>query len=125
MDEIKVLLIDDDIKFLELVKLNLEDTGEFKVRTERNGTVGINAAMIFQPDIILLDIVMGDTDGSYIAKQLKENDKTKNIPIVYLSGILEEKEEKNSNGFLGGYPCLSKPAATDKIIRCIKKNIKK
>ncbi|MFH1062283.1 MAG: response regulator [Candidatus Omnitrophota bacterium] len=125
MAKIKVLMIDDDIKFLELVKLNLEDTNEFEVRAETNGSVGLSAAMIFHPDIIILDIVMGDQDGSSVAKQLKENVKTKDIPIIYLSGILKQSEEKDPHGFLGEYPRLAKPASTEKIINCIKNNIKK
>ncbi len=125
MEKIKVLMIDDDVKFLELVKLNLEDTGEFEVRAETKGSVGLSAALIFNPDIIILDIVMGDQDGSSVAKQIKDNEKTKNIPIIYLSGILNESEEKDPHGFLGAYPCLAKPASSEKIINYIKDNLKK
>lgn len=124
MEKIKVLMVDDDIKFLELVKLNLEDTGRFQVRAETKGSVGESAAMIFQPDIIILDIVMGDQDGTSLAQQLKENEKTKDIPIIYLSGILKEDEEKHPIGFLGKYPCLAKPASTKKIIHCIEETLK-
>ena len=124
MDKIKVLMIDDDIKFLELVKLNLEDTKEFEIRAETKGSIGLSAALIFKPDIIILDIVMGDQDGSSLAKILKANEKTRDIPIIYLSGILNENEEKNPRGFLGKYPCIAKPAITEKIIQCIKSTLK-
>lgn len=125
MNKIKVLMIDDDVKFLELVKLNLEDNEEFEVRAETKGSVALSAAKIFHPDIIILDIVMSDQDGSSVAKQLKADIKTKNIPIIYLSGILKENEEKSPRGFLGEYPCLAKPVSTKKIINCIKNTLKK
>ncbi|MBU1044707.1 MAG: response regulator [Candidatus Omnitrophica bacterium] len=119
MPKTKILMIDDNIKFLELIKLNLEDTQDFEVRAETKSSLGLSAALIFKPDIIILDIVMGDQDGSSVAKQLKDNPKTQYIPIIYLIGILKESEEHAPLGFLGQYPCISKPASTKKIIACI------
>jgi DNA-binding response OmpR family regulator len=125
MDKIKVLMIDDDIKFLELVKLNLEDTGKFQVRTETKAMIGLSAAMIFKPDVIILDIVMADQDGSSLAKKLKADDQTKDIPIIYLSGVINPEEEESPHGYLAEYPRLAKPASTEKIVKTIEHALKK
>ena len=122
--KIKVLMIDDDIKFLELIKLNLCDTGKFDVRTETKPMIGISAAKLFKPDVIILDIVMGGQDGPTLAKILQEDQNTKDIPIIYLSGVISPDEEENPHGYVSKYPRLSKPASTEKIIFCIENILK-
>jgi len=120
----KILVVDDDQQFIELVKLNLEDTGKYAVRVEDKGTVAVSAAMIFQPDLILLDVVMGDIDGSQVARQIGETDFGKNIPIVYVTGIINENEQDKLKDFLGGHPFLAKPVTTEALVGAIERYLK-
>ena len=120
----KILIIDDDRDFSKLVKMNLEETGNYEVRTEDKGEVGVSSVIVFKPDIILLDVVMGDIDGSDVAKQIKNTELGKDIPIIYVTAIINEEEEGKLMGFLGGHPFLAKPVATAKLIECIEKHIK-
>jgi DNA-binding response OmpR family regulator len=82
-----ILIIDDEISFAEMVKLNLEDTEDFEVRTEYKGADGVKTAMEFDPDLILLDIMLPDKDGFDVLKDLKENEKTKAIPVIMLTAL--------------------------------------
>ena len=123
MEKKKILMIDDDPDFIHLVKMNLEDTQRYEVRTENTGLSGIAAVATFKPDIILLDVVLGDIDGSGVALQIKSTELGKDIPIVYLTAIINEDEEDKLMGFLGGHPFLAKPVSTDKLIKCIEKYI--
>ncbi|MDD5132106.1 MAG: response regulator [bacterium] len=82
-----VLIIDDEISFAEMVKLNLEDTDDYEVRTEYKGADGVKAALEFAPDLILLDIMLPDKDGFDVLKDLKENDQTKAIPVIMLTAL--------------------------------------
>ena len=82
-----VLIIDDEVSFAEMVKLNLEDTEDYEVRTEYKGADGVKTAMEFDPDLILLDIMLPDKDGFDVLKDLKENEKTKSIPIIMLTAL--------------------------------------
>jgi DNA-binding response OmpR family regulator len=82
-----ILIIDDEISFAEMVKLNLEDTEDFEVRTEYKGVDGVKTAIEFDPDLILLDIMLPDRDGFDVLKDLKENEKTKAIPVIMLTAL--------------------------------------
>ena len=82
-----ILIIDDEISFAEMVKLNLEDTEDYEVRTEYKGADGVKTAMEFDPDLILLDIMLPDKDGFDVLKDLKENEKTKAIPVIMLTAL--------------------------------------
>jgi len=84
--KILVLVIDDDIKILDLIEKILKGT-EFNVLLATNGYDGIQIAKEHNPSIILLDIFMPKLDGFMICRALKRNVYTKNIPVVFLTGI--------------------------------------
>ena len=81
----KILIIDDEENFCLLVKRNLELMGDFEVGIAINGKKGINIAKKTKPDLILLDILMPDTDGFEILERLKKDEKTIAIPVVMLT----------------------------------------
>jgi two-component system alkaline phosphatase synthesis response regulator PhoP len=82
----KVIMIDDEPDLCLMVKENLEETGEFEVITVTKALEGESLCVREKPDIILLDNVMPDKKGSDIAKSLKSNSETKDIPIIFISG---------------------------------------
>ena len=69
----RILVVDDESALTRMVKLNLERTGNYEVRTENQGVKAIPAAMEFKPDLIFLDIMMPDMGGPEISAQLKED----------------------------------------------------
>lgn len=125
MGKKKILVIDDEERFTELIKLNLEGSGDYEVRTENRGKHGLQAALEFKPDLILLDVLMGDLDGSKVALQIEKNEETKDIPIVYVTGLMSKEDEDPLQNVLGGRPFLAKPITTGELINCIEKNLKK
>ena len=118
----KILVVDDEESFCRLVKLNLEETGKYEVKTENQSINAIRAVKEFKPDLILLDIVMPNVDGSVISQQLRSDEEFKNIPIVFLTAIVTESEVKDRNGFISGRPFLAKPMPVNKLIDCIEQN---
>lgn len=125
MSKKKILIIDDEENFTKIVKLNLEETSKYEVRTENKGSFGLAAAKKFNPDLILLDILMPDMEGSEVAFQIKNDEDTKNIPLVFLTAVAKKEEVKASSGVIGGYPFIAKPVSVEELIDCIKKNISK
>lgn len=121
----KILIIDNEESFIEMVKMNLEASGGYEVCTENMGSYGLSRALSFKPDLIFLDIIMGDMDGLEVAERLRHNEETKHIPIIYVTAILKEEEEKKSKSYLEGLPFLSKPVTVERLIECIEQNIKK
>jgi len=83
MDKKRILIVDDEKDFTQMVKLNLEETGKYIVRTENIGRQALAAAREFKPHIILLDIVMPDTDGGEIAHNISLDEELSRIPVVF------------------------------------------
>ena len=61
------------------------------------------------PDLILLDIVLPGQDGTSIAQELLESDRTADIPIVFLTGLVEAEETQRDDNRIGGHYFLAKP----------------
>jgi CheY-like chemotaxis protein len=123
MGKKKILFVDDEAKFVRAVKLNLEETGEYEVRTETEGEKTLAAVKEFKPDLIFLDIVMPDVDGGEVAQRIKADETLKGIPIVFLTALAKQEEEKIRDGSIGGH-LLAKPVTTERLIECIKKYAK-
>lgn len=81
----KILIIDDDEVTLKIVSATLQHRG-FTVLNASSGAEGIKKANLESPDVILLDRMMPDMDGNAVLKELKDNEKTKTIPVVMLTG---------------------------------------
>ena len=118
----KILIVDDEVAFTQMVRLNLEGTGKYKVRVENKGTYAVSIVKEFKPDLILLDIIIPDVAGSEIAAQLKEDESTKHIPVVFLTALVTKKEERadgNSRRIVGGNTFVAKPVNLKDLISCI------
>ena len=119
-ENIKVLVIDDEVDFCYFVKKNLTQNGLFDVIIATNGKDGIELAENEEPDIILLDLFMPDMPGEDVAAALKENAATADIPILYVTAlatnddIVDSKENKIGNNYI-----LPKPVRTKKLIEII------
>ena len=116
MEKTKVVMIDDEEDFCHFVKLNLERSGRFKVFTATRGSEGIRVIEQVNPDLILLDIVMQDMDGGEVALNLKNSNDTKDIPIIFITAILQPAEEDKLRG---KHHFLAKPLTPDKLMRKI------
>ena len=82
MTKKKVMLVDDEKSFTNLLKLNLEETGNYEVRVENWAEDAVNAAKEFRPDIILLDIIMPRMPGGNVAALIKETPQLRDPPCV-------------------------------------------
>lgn len=118
----KILMIDDEADFCYFTKKNLERTKEFDVIVETNPESGIKAAIEQKPDLILLDIVMPQLDGSEVAFRLVNDIRTKDIPIIFLTCLAEEKDLSQYDGLklIGGRRFIAKPCKAEELIKVIK-----
>ncbi|WP_224999507.1 response regulator transcription factor [Cesiribacter sp. SM1] len=88
----KVLLVDDEPDILELLQYNLEKEG-YLVRTALNGRKGVEEARAFQPDVVLLDIMMPEQDGVETCRQMRDMSELQNSYIIFLTARAEEYSE--------------------------------
>jgi DNA-binding response OmpR family regulator len=86
----KILMIDDDVRFLEIYKSRLEREG-FCVLTALDGALGLKLGAKEKPDLITLDIVMPGKDGFETLRELKDQKDTKDTPVLMFS-TLSKKE---------------------------------
>ena len=82
----KILVIDDDKSINELIKVNLE-LAYYKVVCAFDGNKGYALCKQELPDLVVLDIMMPDVDGYTVAKRIRENESTKDIPIIMLTAL--------------------------------------
>ena len=121
----KILIVDDEEAFGQMVKLNLEEAGDYEVRVENKGECALTTAREFKPDMIFLDIIMPDVDGAEVAQEINSDQGLKNTPVVFLTAIVREEDKASRKGITIGsylYPCLTKPVTVAKLIECIKQN---
>lgn len=119
----KILVIDDDTSINELIKVNLEIAG-YKAINAFDGSRGYALAKQELPDLIILDVMMPEVDGYTVAKRIRENDTTKDIPIIMLTALnmLQNKAE----GFnIGVDDYLVKPFEIEELLMRVKAMLKR
>ena len=123
---IHILAVDDEESFTFFVKLNLQTkTNErFKVSTAGSGEEGLRLARKLKPDLILLDIMMPDMSGAEVAEELLLDERTKNIPIIFITALVKKEEVQKESGFMGGREFIAKPVSREELIRRIEETLK-
>ncbi len=106
----KVLLVDDEVAFTRMTKLNLDRSGDYETHIVNDSTQAVAAVKKIKPDIIFLDVMMPGLDGGEVASLLREDPELSNIPIVFLTAIVSKEEIAQDGGSqIGGNEFLAKP----------------
>ena len=113
----KILIIEDEKNIVTSLKMFFEYSG-FEVLTSSNGTDGLSLARHSLPDLILLDLVLPRLDGFNVCSKLKQDEKTKNIPIIIISARTS-KEEIDKAISLGAKNYIAKPFSIEQIKKMI------
>jgi CheY-like chemotaxis protein len=119
----RILVVDDQSDITRMVKLNLEQTNNYEVRTENDPRLALASAADFHPDLILMDVVMPGIDGGHLASQLQASPKLKGVPIVFLTATVTQEEVRERHGLVGGIPFLAKPVNTAEVVKCLEKHL--
>ena len=103
----KVLVIDDEAPIRLLCRVNLEAEG-MTVLEASDGSSGLDLARDEQPDVVLLDVMMPGLDGWRVAEELLEDDRTRGIPIIFLTARAEFRDRARGLD-IGGVDYVTKP----------------
>jgi CheY-like chemotaxis protein len=87
----RVLMVDDSVDFVESMAIMLRLSG-YDVRTAHTGPAALEAAIAFEPQVVLLDIGLPEMSGYEVARQLREHPKLKNVRLVALTGYGQESD---------------------------------
>ena len=117
----RILVVDDEPALTRMVKLNLERTGNYDVRTENQGSMALQAAREFKPDLMLLDVMMPDMSGDEVSAQMKEDEELFRMKYVFMTAIVTKDETEAMGSNIGGNEFLAKPVKTDELIATIER----
>jgi len=103
-NKIKILLIEDEEMLANMYEVKFKNEG-FDLEKALDGAEGLEKAKSMKPDFILLDIIMPKMDGFSVLKALKEDDSTKDIPVMLLTNLgqdedIEKGKQLGSVGYL-------------------------
>jgi len=123
MKKRKILIVDDEEAFLNATKLVLEDTQKYEVLTLTCGEEIITHVNQFEPDIILLDILMPKIGGLDICEKLNQDYKGRAIPIIVISALVEQQDQLKAYK-KGVVDYLTKPIDHNLLVARIEKAIR-
>lgn len=114
LEKKSVLIVDDNPTNLRILLRYLEHAG-FRVLVAENGESAIKRADYVAPDIILLDVMMPGVDGFETCRRLKQSEKTKDIPVIFMTALTETKDKVK--GFqLGAVDYVTKPLQHEEVL---------
>jgi len=116
-----ILVVDDTPATIEVVKTTLEEKG-YEVLVATNGKKAVARAALTVPDLILLDIMMPGLDGYDTCRQLKANDATAAIPVIFMSALTNTFEKVKAFS-AGAVDYVVKPIETDELLARVRTHL--
>jgi DNA-binding response OmpR family regulator len=115
-----IMLIDDEVGFTTLLKMNLEKTERFEVKIENKATNAIESIRACRPDLVLLDIVMPGKDGGDILAEMRDDFALGRIPVIMLTALVA-REEMSADAVAqsDAMTVLPKPVELKKLLKVI------
>jgi len=120
----KILIVDDEMDTRLLLEKGLIAEG-YSVTTAYNGNKGLALAKLNRPDLIILDRALGDMLGEEVAARLKEDPKTKDISIIFLSALFSKKDEIKRCHTFNDSPMFAKPYDIEELVTTIEELLQK
>ena len=114
----KVLIVDDDARNLRILQEILED--DYDLEMAENGEIALEKVHSYQPNIVLLDIMMPGISGLEVCKSIRQNPQLNNITIVLISGRAFSHEKQKAND-VGANAYITKPFDEDELLATLNK----
>lgn len=116
-----ILVVDDTPDNLRLLSAMLTQMG-YEIRRVINGQTALKTAQAAPPDLILLDIMMPDMNGYEVCQHLKASEKTRHIPVIFISA-LDEVLDKVKAFAVGGVDYITKPFSEEEVFARVENNL--
>ncbi len=119
MTKTKILVVDDESAVTRMVQRALERTERFEVRMVNQGSLALNSAREFQPDLVFLDVMMPGIQGDEIAHAMKKDPVLRDTPCIFLTAMVTREETAATGGRIGGQLYLAKPVKAQALLDMI------
>jgi DNA-binding response OmpR family regulator len=110
-----ILLVDDEKDILESLGASLRRNG-YKVFVSPTGSEALILAKRERPNLIILDLMLSDMDGSDVAAQLLKEPVTRDIPVIFLTSIMTKQEQHVEGTRVGSHCVVAKPCRPEEIL---------
>lgn len=117
-----IMLVDDNPASLRLLVELLIDK-EYRVVAFTSGIQALDAAMLSPPDLVLLDVRMPEMDGFEVCRRLKADERLRDVPVLFVSGM-DETEEKIRAFDLGGADYVTKPLQAPEVLARVETHLR-
>jgi len=117
-DQIKILYVEDAAVIRDTIARLLELKGGYKVAYAKNGREGVEMALSWKPDIVLMDLRMPVMDGYKAIQEIKSNPETRHMPVFVISAWSSKKERANAQ-MVGADDYFVKPPDIDRLAEAI------
>lgn len=115
--KIKVLIVDDEPDLTYMLKMNLDATGDYEVMATNEPLKAKDLAASFQPDILLLDVVMPGMDGGDVLREIRTLPGLTRVPTIMISALVSSMEvSQNEVVDTGDCVMLPKPIRLEKLL---------
>ncbi|NQU18760.1 response regulator [bacterium] len=118
----KILIVDDEPDILESLSRILKRAG-YSVVTARFGDEALDLAIENKPDLIILDVILHDISGLHIAAKISEIQHLKNIPIIFITGMLSREEMERMHSVIKNRTVILKPCDPKVLLKTIHNKI--
>tara|TARA_B110000858_G_scaffold198281_1_gene263699 strand:+ start:2094 stop:2789 length:696 start_codon:yes stop_codon:yes gene_type:complete len=118
MTETHIVIVEDEPDILDVLSYNLKREG-FRITAVQDGSKGLDLVQIELPDLVLLDLMLPGMDGLDICRQLKNSERTQNIPVIMLTAKGEESDIVLGLG-IGADDYITKPFSPKELIARVK-----
>jgi CheY-like chemotaxis protein len=115
----RIFVIDDERDFTFMLKLSLETMGYYRVGVENDPSRALRAARAFDPDLIVLDVMMPGMDGTEVASQVRADPVLRDIPVLFMTALVSGADAPNGSCRSGGQTFIPKTIGTGRLIECI------
>jgi len=119
MTKRRILLVDDEVEVARTLKLNLDLSGRYEVRLEHEGRRVLATAHAFEPDLIVLDLVMPDMRGDEVLRLLRQDERLSRVPVIFLSAVAPGHEAQR----VLTEPWIAKPASAAQVMEQIENSL--
>ncbi|MBK7971785.1 MAG: response regulator [Deltaproteobacteria bacterium] len=117
MERTRILVIDDEAAMTRMLRRNLERTGRFEVREENHARRAVDTALAFQPELVVLDVLMPEMDGTQVAAEFRQRAELSRVPVLFLSALVPTGDFSTAEAPPGLF--FVKPVEVDVLIEAI------
>ncbi len=125
MNTKRILIVDDEPSVTRNLKLTLESGGGYEVLGENQAVNALSTARAFQPDLILLDVMMPGVDGGEIAARVLADPLLRGTPIVFLTALVSNTETHGREMMRGAETFLAKPVDIGELRKTLEEHIRR